>query len=141
MGNEINAGILYPVGEISVNGFQPVSILLHSAIDGAKAAGFNGKILIHLANGWDWEDLSFFFSNIFIPGALTPSDVDLFGVSFYPFYDAGATLDALNSSLTHLAHTYRKQIIVAETDWPVACPNSMISEPSIPISVAGQQIW
>jgi len=141
VGNEINNGLLWPVGEISVNGINPVSQLLHSAINGAKTAGFKGKTLIHLANGWDWSDLSFFFSGVFIQGALATTDVDIIGVSFYPFYDAGATLAALKSSLVNLTNTFGKPIVVAETDWPVSCPGVNLTEPSIPVSTAGQETW
>jgi len=140
VGNEINNGLLWPVGEISVNGINPVSQLLHSAISGAKSSG-SPKILIHLANGWDWSGLSSFFGGVFIPGALSASEVDIIGVSFYPFYDAGATLAALKSSLTNLANTYKKPIVVAETDWPVSCPGVTLTEPSIAVSTAGQETW
>ncbi|KAL4249699.1 Arabinogalactan endo-beta-1,4-galactanase [Abortiporus biennis] len=112
VGNEINNGLLWPVGEISVNGINPVSQLLNSAINGAKSAG-----------------------------ALSASAVDIIGVSFYPFYDSGATLSALKSSLTNLANKMNKPIVVAETDWPVACSGGTLTEPSIPVSAAGQKTW
>ncbi|KAI0074017.1 arabinogalactan endo-1,4-beta-galactosidase [Panus rudis PR-1116 ss-1] len=140
VGNEINSGLLWPVGQISKNGINPVSQLLHSAVNGAKAAG-SPKILIHLANGWDWSDLNWWFSNVFIPGALSTSDVDIIGVSFYPFYDSGATLNNLRSSLTNLANQLHKPIVVAETDWPVSCSGAALTEPSIPISAQGQETW
>ncbi|TFY63273.1 hypothetical protein EVG20_g6388, partial [Dentipellis fragilis] len=132
--------LLWPVGQISVNGINSVSQLLHSAINGAKSAG-SPKILIHLANGWNWSGLSSFFKSVFIPGALSTSDIDIIGVSFYPFYDAGATLSALKSSLTNLANTYGKPIVVAETDWPVSCSGVQLTEPSIPVSTSGQETW
>jgi arabinogalactan endo-1,4-beta-galactosidase len=132
---------LYPVGEISSNGIHPTSELLRSAIEGAKAAGFLGKTMIHLANAWDGNDVSWFFSSVFVRGALAPADVDMIGLSYYPFYDTRATLDALNSSLTNLANTVGKPIVIVETNWPVACPNVALSEPSIPVSVIGQEIW
>ncbi|TCD66517.1 hypothetical protein EIP91_001293 [Steccherinum ochraceum] len=140
VGNEINNGLLWPVGEISQNGINPVSQLLHSAINGAKSVG-NPKILIHLANGWDWSDLQWWFSNVFIQGALSKDQVDIIGVSFYPFYDSGATLSALKSSLTNLANLMGKPIVVAETDWPVSCSGTKLTEPSIAVSAAGQQTW
>ena len=68
VGNEINDGLLWPVGQISVNGLAPVSQLLHSAIDGARtASGASAatKTLVHLANGWDWAALDAFFSGVF----------------------------------------------------------------------------
>ncbi|OJT05366.1 Lactation elevated protein 1 [Trametes pubescens] len=140
VGNEINGGLLWPVGQISSKGINPVSQLLHSAINGAKAAG-SPKILIHLANGWDWSGLNSFFGKVFIQGALTADQVDFIGVSFYPFYDSGATLAALKSSLTNLANTYKKPIVVAETDWPVTCTGAKLTEPSIAVSTSGQQTW
>ncbi len=140
VGNEINNGFLWPVGEVSVNGLNPVSQMLHSAINGAKSVG-SPKIMLHLANGWDWSDLDFWFSGIFVPGELSASQVDVVGVSFYPFYDAGATLSALNSSLINLVGLLNKDIVVAETDWPVSCSGVALTEPSIPVSTTGQQIW
>ncbi|KAI0650511.1 arabinogalactan endo-1,4-beta-galactosidase [Trametes meyenii] len=141
VGNEINNGLLWPVGQISAHGINPVSQLLHSAINGAKSVA-NPKILIHLANGWNWSGLKSFFGGVFIPGALTADQVDIIGVSFYPFYDSGATLSALKSSLTNLANTYNKPIVVAETDWPVSCSGSVhLTEPSVPVSSSGQQTW
>ncbi len=140
VGNEINNGLLWPVGEISSGGFHQLSELLHSAINGAKAAG-NPKILIHLANGWNWSGLNSWFSGVYVPGALQASQVDIIGVSFYPFYDSGATLNNLKSSLTNLANNYGKPIVVAETDWPVSCSGGSLTEPSIPVSTSGQATW
>lgn len=101
----------------------------------------NIKTLIHLANGWDWSGLESFFGSVFIQGALEESELDYIGVSFYPFYGTGATISALQSSLTNLANTYHKNIVVAETDWPEACSGVQLSEPSIPVSISGQEQW
>ncbi|TBU33107.1 arabinogalactan endo-1,4-beta-galactosidase [Dichomitus squalens] len=140
VGNEINNGLLWPVGEVSSAGYHPLSELLHSAINGAKSVA-SPKILIHLANGWDWSGLDSWFSNVYVPGALSADQVDIVGVSFYPFYDAGATLSALKSSLTNFTKNFGKPIVVAETDWPVSCSGVSLTEPSIPVSASGQQTW
>ncbi|KAM5535469.1 hypothetical protein V8D89_010806 [Ganoderma adspersum] len=140
VGNEINDGLLWPTGQVSKNGYHPLSELLHSAINGAKVAG-SPKILIHLANGWDWSGLDAWFSGVYVPGALSADQVDLIGVSFYPFYDAGATLAALKTSLTNAANSFGKPIVVAETDWPVSCSGTSLTEPSIAVSTSGQQTW
>ena len=140
VGNEINDGLLWPTGQISKNGFHPLSELLHSAINGAKTAG-SPKILIHLANGWDWSGLNSWFSNVYVPGALSADQVDIIGVSFYPFYDAGATLAALKASLTNLVNLTGKDVVVAETDWPVSCSGRTLTEPGIAVSASGQQMW
>ncbi|KAI0028406.1 arabinogalactan endo-1,4-beta-galactosidase [Vararia minispora EC-137] len=140
IGNEINNGLLWPVGKISVNGINPVSQLLHSAVNGARSVA-SPKIMIHLANGWDSSGLQSFFNNVFIQGAFAKTDLDIIGVSFYPFYDTSATLSALKSSLTMLANTVGKPIIVAETDWPEACSGVALSESSIAVSATGQATW
>lgn len=85
--------------------------------------------------------ISSFFSTVFIKGALATTDVDLIGVSFYPYYNPEATLAALNSSLTNIAIMFAKPIVVVETNWPVACPNFTLTEPNIPVSTLGQKIW
>jgi arabinogalactan endo-1,4-beta-galactosidase len=73
-----------------------------------RAASRSTKTVVHLANGWDGSSVSSFYSNIFIPGQLAPSDVDLMGFSFYPFYGTGATLSALRSSLQAMVNKFGK---------------------------------
>ena len=102
IGNEINDGLLWPVGQISVNGFHPASELLHSAAQGVRAASSSTKIVVHIANGWDSSDVSYFWDGIFVAGAFATSDVDILGFSFYPFYGTGATLSALQSSMNSI---------------------------------------
>jgi len=143
IGNEINDGMLWPVGQISVNGYSPLSQLLHSATNGARQASSTIKILVHLANGWDAEGVSSFYEQIFIPGEFALADIDVMGFSFYPFYDTGATLTALQSSLQAMVTKYGKDVIVSETDWPAVgpCTGVTLSQPAIPMSAAGQQTW
>lgn len=121
-------------------GFTPASQLLHSAIAGAMAAG-SPKIALHLANGWDWLTLKWWFSGIFVKGALASSELSMIGVSFYPFFDAKATVSNLKTSLTNLVALTGKDVLVMETNWPVACAGVTMSEPSIPVSAAGQETW
>ncbi|KIY47890.1 arabinogalactan endo-1,4-beta-galactosidase [Fistulina hepatica ATCC 64428] len=141
VGNEINSGILFPTGEISVNGYDPLSQLLNSAVSGAHTADSSVKIVVHLANGWDGSAMLSFYEQIFISGAFEEDDLDVMGFSFYPFYGDDATLDALESSLSELVSTYGKDIMVVETDWPISCSGVTLSDTSIPISAAGQVEW
>ncbi|PFH48046.1 glycoside hydrolase family 53 protein [Amanita thiersii Skay4041] len=141
IGNEINDGMLWPVGRISVSGFSPLSQMLHSAINGVRDASSSVKTMIHLANGWDLGGINFFYGGIFIPGELALSDIDIMGFSFYPFYGTGATLSALRSSLGSVVSQFNKGVMVVETDWPASCSGVTLSERSIAISAAGQQTW
>jgi len=100
--------MLWPTGRISVHGFGPASQLLHLAAGAVRAASPSTKIMIHLADGWNAEHMNYFYSNIFISGKLSLSDVDVMGFSFYPFYGTGATLHALQSSLQGIVKKYGK---------------------------------
>ncbi|KAG6875589.1 hypothetical protein C0992_003179 [Termitomyces sp. T32_za158] len=115
IGNEINDGLLWPVGRISVNGYSPLSQLLHSAANGVRDASSTTKIMIHLANGWDASAISSFYSQIFIPGEFATGDFDILGFSFYPFYGTGATYSALQSSLQAMVTKFGKVPLLLST--------------------------
>lgn len=142
IGNEITSGLLFPLG--STKSYYNIASLLHSASAGIKASNLatQPKIMIHLDNGWNWNTQEYFYSTVLGEGPLTTSDFDLMGVSYYPFYSSSATLASLKTSLTNMASKWGKGLVVAETNWPVSCPNPSYSFPSdcdsIPYSAAGQ---
>jgi len=142
IGNEIRVGLLWPTGKTP--NYDNIAKLLKQASAGVKAAGANPppKIMIHLDNGWSWSEQQGFYDNLLKGGFFSLNDFDIQGVSYYPFYGTGATLKNLNSSLTQMANKYKKDIIVAETDWPVSCSGGPeLSEKNISVSVAGQTEW
>ncbi|KAJ7635102.1 arabinogalactan endo-1,4-beta-galactosidase [Roridomyces roridus] len=116
IGNEINNGFLWPVGEISVNGYSGLSQMLHSAVSGARSASSSLRTIIHLANGWDAASVASFYNQIFIAGELSLADVDVMGFSFYPFYGTGATTSALQSSLQAMITKYGKDVMTWVAD-------------------------
>lgn len=143
IGNEIRAGLLWPLGETS--SYSNIAQLLHSAAWGIKDSDLATipKIMIHLDNGWSWSEQEYFYNEVLASGTLVSSDFDFMGVSYYPFYSSSATLSALETSLTNLHSTYGKDVLVVETNWPYACPDPAYAFPSdlasIPFSVAGQE--
>ncbi|KAH8667405.1 glycoside hydrolase family 53 protein [Tricladium varicosporioides] len=145
IGNEITAGMLWPLGKTA--NANNLARLLHSASAGVKDSTLTTipKIMIHTDNGWNWSTQSWFYKLVLGAGPLTTSDFDMIGLSYYPFYNSAATMASLKTSLNNLASGYGKQIVIAETDWPVSCPNPAYSFPSdassIPKSVAGQTTW
>lgn len=64
--------------------------------------------MVHIANGWSSSDVNFFWNSIFIAGEFATTDFDLFGFSFYPFYDSGATYSALQSTMTAIVNKFGK---------------------------------
>jgi arabinogalactan endo-1,4-beta-galactosidase len=144
LGNEITSGMLYPLGRIDKNNFAGFAKLWAAARAGVRdavAAGTtNPQVMIHVDNGWKKDTMTWFFQGVFATGVVKTSDVDAIGVSFYPFYDTGATIAALTSSLSSLAQTYGKPLYVAETDYPTECTKVKLSA-SYPPSPAGQVQW
>jgi len=139
IGNEITSGLLWPTGKTP--SYYNISRLLHSAAWGVKDSSSDTKIMIHIDNGWEVSRQTYFYDNVLAQqGALTSSDFDIQGVSFYPFYGTSATLANLKSSLNSMVSKYGKDIVVAETNWPVSCPGVALSE-KIPVSIAGQLTW
>lgn len=138
IGNEINDGMLWPVGRISQNGFSNFSELLHSAAAGARAASSSVKIMVHIANGWDWGGINWFYNGVFLPGKFATSDFDVMGFSFYPFYGTSATLNNLRTGLTNAVNKLNKETMVVEVNWPFNCPGVQLSEPSYQVSANGQ---
>ncbi|OTB08683.1 glycoside hydrolase family 53 protein [Hypoxylon sp. CI-4A] len=142
IGNEIRSGFLLPTGSTS-NSYN-LAQLLHSAAYGVKDSSLSPQpqIMIHLDNGWDWNTQKNWYESVLKAGPLTESDFDMMGVSYYPFYNAGATLANLKTSLTNMANEWGKQIVVAETNWPTQCTSPAYSFPSdlksIPFSAEGQ---
>jgi arabinogalactan endo-1,4-beta-galactosidase len=136
---------MWPLG--STSNFYNIARLLHSASAGIKDSNLSSKpkIMIHLDNGWNWETQKWWYNSVLSQGPLTSSDYDMMGVSYYPFYNSQATLANLKYSLKNMASTWGKQLVVAETDWPVSCPSPLYQFPadslSIPKSAAGQTTW
>ncbi|KAK4625788.1 Arabinogalactan endo-beta-1,4-galactanase A [Fulvia fulva] len=148
IGNEISAGLLWPLGDMSTSdGPYNVARLLHSASAGIKDSDFTTqpKILIHVDDGWDYDKQEWWYDTILAQGPLTDQDYDVQAVSYYSFYNSAATLAALEASLTQLRGEYGKDVMVVETDWPTSFPNPSEAFPSdveeIPFSAAGQSEW
>jgi arabinogalactan endo-1,4-beta-galactosidase len=145
LGNEITAGLLWPLG--STSSYYNIARLLHSASAGIKDSDLSTqpKILIHLDNGWDWDTQEYFYTTVLAEGPLLTTDFDIMGVSYYPFYNSDATLTNLQTSLKNMASTWGKSLMVVETNWPISCPDPAYAFPSdttsIPFSAAGQITW
>jgi arabinogalactan endo-1,4-beta-galactosidase len=147
IGNEISDGFLFPLGKLgTTTGNFNCARLLHSASSGVKDSKNSGaKILIHVANGWNFATQKFFYDTVLAAGPLKSADYDVQAVSYYPMYDSSATLANLKSSMSQMSSKYGKSVMVVETNWPVSCPNPSSAFPSdtssIPFSAAGQSTW
>jgi arabinogalactan endo-1,4-beta-galactosidase len=108
IGNEINGGMLWETGRID-NG-NSLFQLLGQAIQATRAASDSTKIIIHFAglDGAEW-----FFDQM----RTYNLSYDIMGLSYYPFWH-GKSLSTMNSTVTQLALTFSKPVLIAETAYP-----------------------
>ncbi|GAB3257090.1 glycoside hydrolase family 53 protein [Kineosporia babensis] len=118
MGNEITAGILWPVGQLypaeGPQRWSEFATLLKAGITGARqgSAGRPLPVMLHIDRGGKLEDTRWFFDNI------TELDVpfDIIGQSYYPMWHG--SLADLEANLRDSVSRYRKPVLVAETSYP-----------------------
>jgi arabinogalactan endo-1,4-beta-galactosidase len=138
IGNEINNGFLFPLGKLSSNESQFIS-LISTAIKAVRDTHSDTKIILHYA-GYNGA-LSFFnkFKN---------TDYDIIGLSYYPKWH-GNNLQTLSLTLNNLGATFNKEVLIAETSYPFTLgwndyTNNIISSenqilPEYPASPNGQR--
>lgn len=107
IGNEINAGMLFPAGNITSNLAQ-FKELLQTGIQSVRDNSTSAKIIIHFAGiqNSDW-----FFSQI------STLDYDIIGLSYYPAWH-GKNLGLLQSAMENLSVKYKHEIVIAEMAYP-----------------------
>ena len=116
VGNEIRTGMLWPVGQRSLHGFENLSALLRAGISGVREAkgGNKIKIVIHHDSGGDFKECKLFFSEIEKRGV----KFDWIGLSYYPWWHG--TLDQLSENLNGLSATFKHPVWIVETAYPFA---------------------
>ncbi len=122
-GNEVTNGMLWPLGEIYIDGGQNWSgftTLLKAAIAGARDGNPRShkmRIMVHIDRGGDNGGSQYFYDNILAQGV----DFDVIGLSYYPFWHG--PLSALQANLNDLSPRYEKDIVVVETAYPWTLAN------------------
>lgn len=116
-GNEITAGMLWPVGQLYVGSEQrwvEFTTLLKAAIAGARDGAHHHvpRVMVHIDRGGDNGGSRWFYDHILEQGV----DFDVIGLSYYPFWHGPLT--ALQANLNDLAPRYNKDIVLVETAYP-----------------------
>jgi arabinogalactan endo-1,4-beta-galactosidase len=120
IGNEITAGLLWPVGQIyppgtDVQRWPEFATLVKAGLAGARAANPRGhrlRTMLHIDRGGDNGGSQWFFDHVLAQGV----QFDVIGESFYPFWHG--PLAALQANLDDLATRYGKPMAVVETAYP-----------------------
>ncbi len=108
VGNEINPGMLLPIGNIT----NPSNLaqLINKGYDAVKEVSPTTKVILHRANGYKNSEFRSFFDKLKANNA----NYDVIGVSYYPEGVYTDTIDDLGNNLNDMASRYDKEVMVVE---------------------------
>lgn len=116
IGNEINGGLLWPVGktwkakpEEPMGGLDGLAELLAAASRAVREQDPKVKIAVHLADGGDHG----LYKRVFDELTSRHLDFDVVGFSYYPYWHG--PLDQLADNLKVVSARYHKDVAVLET--------------------------
>ena len=121
VGNEIDAGMLWPQGRLYVAGADTTAAwtqftgLLKAGVRGVRDAlgpGDSVRIMLHYSQGGDAGGTQWFFDHMNAYGV----PYDVIGLSYYPWWHG--TLSRLAANLRSTAVRYGRDIVVVETSYP-----------------------
>jgi arabinogalactan endo-1,4-beta-galactosidase len=110
VGNEINAGMLWPDGHTyDPPNWDNLAALLSAGYEAVKACSPETQVMLHIAEGGDNELARWWFDSI------TRRDVpfDVIGISYYPYWHG--SLGELQYNLNDITARYDRDVIVVET--------------------------
>lgn len=110
VGNEINAGILWPDGHTyDPPNWDNLAQLLIAGYNAVKACSPETQVMLHIAEGGDNDLARWWFDNI------TRRDVpfDVIGISYYAYWHG--SLAELQHNLNDISARYDKDVILVET--------------------------
>jgi len=110
VGNEINAGMLWPDGHTyDPPNWDNLAGLLSAGYDAVKACSPETQVMLHIAEGGDNELARWWFDNI----ARRDVPFDVIGISYYAYWHG--SLGELQYNLNDISARYDKDVIVVET--------------------------
>ncbi len=140
LGNEINAGMLWPDGDY--NHMDNLAALLTEGYRAVKDCSPSTLVMLHIAEGGDNDLARWWFDN------MTRRQVpfDVIGISYYPFWHG--SLAQLQYNLNDISARYDRDVIVVETayaftdqedDFHPNIANSSMVIPGYPFTPEGQR--
>lgn len=116
VGNEINTGMLFPVGEVANNDWTAFAQLLNSGIkavrDFSTTSSIKPQVILHVAK---LTDADWWAGNITGNGVL---DFDILGISHYYLYSTITAMETIGTTIKSLKTKYGKKIMIVETAYP-----------------------
>ena len=122
IGNEINPGMLLPLGGYATNGWPKLGELINSGIkavrDVSKLSDIKPLVILHIAQP---ENVEFWFSNIIRSGNV--SDFDILGFSYYSKWSA-VPIGDISRYVADFKKAFNKEVMIVETAYPWTVENA-----------------
>lgn len=109
LGNEVQAGLLYPDGSVD-NSTEQTAELLAAGARAVREAAPDAAIIIHLDDAGNLSKYSWFFGEMNKYGL----DYDIIGASYYPFW-TGRSIEDIAAWADEVGREFGKQILLMET--------------------------
>ncbi len=140
VGNEINAGMLWPDGDYEH--LDNLAALLKEGYRAVKDCSPSTLVMLHIAEGGDNDLARWWFGNM----VRREVPFDVIGISYYPFWHG--SLAQLQYNLNDISARYEKDVIVVETAYAFTdqendshpnIANSSMAIPGYPFTPQGQR--
>ena len=125
IGNEVNNGMLHPLGLVQGQTYQNFVSLVRAGRNAAIKVYPDVKTIIHVSNGHDYELFDWFF-NLMKLGA---AEYDIIGMSLYPMWwennawcDWKSNIDKCLANIKSMSSKYGKPVMICEFGTPVSDP-------------------
>lgn len=110
VGNEVDYGMLWPMGSITAGNMANFAALYKAGYDAVKAFNAAIKVIVHFSKGNDNTNCKYVLDGLLSNGAT----FDLVAVSVYPTVNYAAVMNNTNANLQDLVTVYNKDVMVAE---------------------------
>ncbi len=126
VGNEINSGMLHPLGDLTQGGYvQNFVRFANAGHDAVKKIYPEAKVILHRSNGHETAGFDWFLNILKVQNVR----YDIIGMSLYPvWWENGGwtawkpTVDACLSNIRSFTATYGRPVMICEVGMPVSEP-------------------
>ncbi len=123
IGNEINPGMLLPLGSCyAENGWQHQGQLINAGIRAVREVSEKStvktQVILHIAQP---ENVKYWFTNITGPGTVT--DFDILGFSYYAKWSK-VPLSEISGYVADFKKTFGKEVMIVEAAYPWTSANA-----------------